>query len=155
MRGNQEIVSLLIDNGVDPNITCFNDMSPLFLATYQDYPGLVKVLLEKGADPNHTDSNFDTALHMGIKLDRKEVVKVLVDDARTVEKLNLDEVSPWDIALKKMNFFMMDLLIKKGFTLEDPFFPYQIDNVFNEKAPWEFCFRFSPEEIAILDSSSV
>ena len=60
--GHFDVVSSLIERGVDPNVTDENSNTALILATSESYEDIVRFLLDNGADVNSKDGDGDTAL---------------------------------------------------------------------------------------------
>jgi ankyrin repeat protein len=95
-RGHVGIVSLLIENGADPNERSgpWKD-SPLFWAL--SYPPVVKLLLEKGADPKirlHLKGVAfgSTLLHEAARKGELESARLLIAHGAAVDAVYVDEV---------------------------------------------------------------
>ena len=65
LRSNKKIVSLLLDNGADPNVLNIGNLSPLFSCGNSN---IARLLLYNGADPNSRDLFDNTPLHYIIQL---------------------------------------------------------------------------------------
>lgn len=62
---HSEVALLLINHGADVNALA-NNVTPLFLATKHNLPGVVKALLEKKADTEKTGENMPTAIYIAL-----------------------------------------------------------------------------------------
>lgn len=87
--GNEAVVQLLLDNGVDSSIKNNDGHTALHLAICQKNMGVIRVLLENGADPE-IPSNGVTALHMAVSIWHVGIVQLLLEkgadlSARDVE----------------------------------------------------------------------
>lgn len=77
VRGNVEVMTMLLDKGADVNISDEDGWTALMGATVQGHLEPVKLLLEHGADVNAKNGNDDTALVMAIGLKHEEIAEVL------------------------------------------------------------------------------
>lgn len=84
LRGcDADVLSLLVDAGLDPNEKNDTEWTPFLLACVRN-PSSVKILLEAGADPSVRTKQGNTALHLAVSHDRSgDSVAVLLDDNRT------------------------------------------------------------------------
>ena len=62
-----EVVSLLLENGADVNLTANKGVTPLMMAAYKGDVEMVKLLLQAQADTTLVDANGDTALSLAQK----------------------------------------------------------------------------------------
>lgn len=78
LKGNTEIVSILLEVGADPNIQDNFGYYPLMGAIYPP-PSIevINILLEAGADPNIKDKEGRTAIDMAEDYGDEEVIKLL------------------------------------------------------------------------------
>ncbi|MCA1791654.1 MAG: ankyrin repeat domain-containing protein [Thioalkalivibrio sp.] len=61
-RGDTDVMSLLLDTGLDPNLLDTRGFSLLMIAAYSNQPAMVRLLAERGADPNLPDPMGNTPL---------------------------------------------------------------------------------------------
>lgn len=91
--GNEELGSLLLDQGADVSNTGRDDrhITALHVATYHNQDHMVKLLLEKGVDVNVQDANGHTALHVAALLNRAKLIPLLLhagSDVKLIDKHN-------------------------------------------------------------------
>jgi len=75
--GYSEIVEVLLEHGVDPNIRDKYGDTPLHYAAVFGNSKVVEVLLERGADPNIRDKYGLTPLHYAAAFDYPKIVELL------------------------------------------------------------------------------
>ncbi|KAL1021047.1 hypothetical protein UPYG_G00008000 [Umbra pygmaea] len=95
ISGNEEICSILLEEGADPNIPSTNGYAPLHYAAMSKAPvNIVSRLLAGKANPNGTNLLF-TPIQIAVKEDREDLVKVLIMSGAN-ENLNLKTHSEID-----------------------------------------------------------
>tara|TARA_B110000879_G_C10997114_1_gene441571 strand:- start:63 stop:905 length:843 start_codon:yes stop_codon:yes gene_type:complete len=106
-HGNARMVNLLLEKGIDVNITDEDDYNNTALSTAvrnANYD-VVELLLEKGADINKENNNGDTPLIHAIKFEDYDMVQLLLEhpdinielDVDTNKELRLaEEMTPED-----------------------------------------------------------
>ncbi|KAL6717826.1 hypothetical protein ACLMJK_003911 [Lecanora helva] len=88
-EGHEEILRILIENGVDVNARCRNCRTALQVAVKLGHYQIAKTLLDLGADMNAKDEDGDTALCLAIRHDETESLRLLLDlraDINTKDK---------------------------------------------------------------------
>jgi hypothetical protein len=76
-RGNGEIVTVLLDSGVDINAADDHDNTALILAAAEGNEEVVGILLKRGADLNAKNCKGKTAMDAAVKWGYEGVVKML------------------------------------------------------------------------------
>ena len=56
------LVTLLLDNGANPNQSDRDNMTPLLIAAFEGKAAVCEILLENQADVDHTDKEGETFL---------------------------------------------------------------------------------------------
>jgi len=79
IRGNTEIVRMLLDKKADVDPRTTDGMTPLHYAARQGHVEIAKVLLENGADINGLDASGWTALHWAALYGREGMTKFLLE----------------------------------------------------------------------------
>ncbi len=72
-----KIVSLLLENGADPNSVCQSGGTPLMNAAWFGCNTSIPVLLKAGADRSHRDNKGRTAEDMAVERGRTNIVEIL------------------------------------------------------------------------------
>lgn len=95
--GNSIILDMLLKAGFSFN-TCFNDRSPLHIASTFKEPNLVEILLKAGADVNFKTKNGDTPLDFAAAAGQFKIVKFLLQAGA------IPNYSPIKYALRRGSF---------------------------------------------------
>ena len=151
-RNHSYVVKLLIDNKVDPDLQCFNNLNALFFAVYKDNCAAAKVLLDNGADINAVDKHLNTPLHFACLNGNENMVRLLTSYPNLIQKKNEKSLLPWDVALKSGYTQIIKILESYGFNCEENILPIDIDDVFRYESEEDFIFKFSEKEIKFLQS---
>jgi|688.fasta_scaffold711747_1 ankyrin repeat protein len=113
-NGISEIVKMLLDKGVNPNIKNTELITPLSFASEKGYVNIVKMLLDKGADPNIKDKWGQTALIYASQNGHENIVKMLLDkDADPNIKTEKDNNSLY-VAAQNGRENIVKMLLDKG-----------------------------------------
>ncbi|XP_054786421.1 potassium channel SKOR-like [Prosopis cineraria] len=83
-EGNIHFLKRLIESGVDPNKTDYDDRSPLLIAASQGHVEIVRFLVERGIKTNFSDKFGNSPLFEAIKNGHEEVASLLVDVGATL-----------------------------------------------------------------------
>ena len=92
-HGNARTVNLLLEKGIDVNITDdydYNNNTALSTAVINAKYDVVELLLEKGADINKENNNGDTPLIHAIKFEDYDMVQLLLEHPDINIELDLD-----------------------------------------------------------------
>ncbi|OJJ30969.1 hypothetical protein ASPWEDRAFT_674259 [Aspergillus wentii DTO 134E9] len=91
LKGNKEIVQLLLDNNADVNLmTSRYHRSILALAMPSDDPEILEILLDNNADINARDSHGDPVLHVATLLGSGIFFKLLLERGADIN------ITGWD-----------------------------------------------------------
>ena len=85
-KGNLQMVSSLLDNGIDVNVVDGEGVSALVAAAYRGYANIVAVLADSGADLNARYKDGSTALILAAENGHVEVARVLVGMKKPISK---------------------------------------------------------------------
>lgn len=83
MRGNKELVSLLLDKGADIQAICYEGSTPLFLATMcSPFSDVIETLLSRGAKTNVLTKDGGTMLHAAASGGNMNTVKLFLEEKK-------------------------------------------------------------------------
>ena len=95
MRGHNDIVETLLENGVDVNMTGTVEgvvskisNTALVFAAYYGHESTVKLLIDSGANMSHQNKRGNSALHDAAMMGHREVVRILLDNGIDVNLKN-------------------------------------------------------------------
>lgn len=110
--GYTRIASLLISKGAHVNGDGI--YIPLHVAVRANKPDMVKLLLKEHADINKQDKSGYTALMLAVEYNYPEIIALLLQADADKELENKYQENAIDIARKKQNQQLLDLLIFNG-----------------------------------------
>ncbi|CAB3370908.1 Hypothetical predicted protein [Cloeon dipterum] len=102
-----EMVSYLLDKGVNPNATDEFKRAPLHLAACRGFIDTLELLLDKGANPNQKDSMGNTALHLAACTNNVPVVTLLLKAGTDVSSLDQYGRNPLQLAQTRLKMLQM------------------------------------------------
>ncbi|OKP14213.1 hypothetical protein PENSUB_65 [Penicillium subrubescens] len=90
-RTNNEVVALLLQKGLDPNITEKENYWGALHFALRHGRSLtkVKLLIDAGADPNQSEDEGWTTLHFAVESGDLEIVQFLIDNGADMEATNV------------------------------------------------------------------
>ena len=77
VKGNKEIVEVLLDNKANPNLTDANGTTALIYAVQFNYISIVKLLLDFKADKSKIDDKGKTAFEYAAFSNNEEIINLL------------------------------------------------------------------------------
>lgn len=92
-----EIVKLLLEHKVNPNITARTGDTAIHIATSKENYEIVETLLEHGANPNLTSKNGNSAVHIAVAQENFEILKLLADYGSRLNIVNNLGLTPFDL----------------------------------------------------------
>ncbi|RPB27787.1 ankyrin, partial [Terfezia boudieri ATCC MYA-4762] len=107
------IVTLLLDQGADVNITGGDYGTALGAAAHSGNLDIVTFLLNRGADINLTGGKYGTALGTAAYRGWPMIAKFLLDQGANPDLTNDEGLRPRDLAEQEGNRHTMDLLDSK------------------------------------------
>jgi ankyrin repeat protein len=113
-RGDEDVIRLLLEAGVDVEFENGLGETPLQIATRQGSTAVFKLLLDAGASINHQGRLGSSPLHVACLWQRVEVVRLLVDAGAALDLLNHTRESPLEIVCAQGNQAIVKLLLDAG-----------------------------------------
>ena len=116
MKGNPELIQILVENGADPNSTACSAapkrscLSALDLAAIVGDPARISSLLQFGANPNNTDTSGMTALHWAAYAGASESAQLLLAHGANPKLKDKEGKTPLDYARESGNSELVTLL---------------------------------------------
>lgn len=86
-EGNETEVSRLLSNGVSPNPLTDAEASPLMIAAYRGFLGIVTLLIKANAQLNYMDLEGCSAMYLACSYGHDNVVRVLLKAGASLEPL--------------------------------------------------------------------
>ncbi|KAF7976112.1 hypothetical protein HWV62_7545 [Athelia sp. TMB] len=125
-KGHENVVRLLLDNGVNPNWGRANKRTPLQYASHRLHGGIVKLLLEKGADPD-AGPLLHNALYWACSSGQAQNVEYLLGagaDPNLLSKASMrSEISystPLQAASRRGDEGVVRMLLERGASVNTP-----------------------------------
>ncbi|KAI8086071.1 ankyrin repeat-containing domain protein [Halteromyces radiatus] len=115
IRGDVEVVQILLQAGADPNVTDHAGYTPLHESSLRGRGNVVKLLLENGANVDAKGVELDTALHDAIDNEHPDVVEILLQFGADPHIRNSKGMSPMEIA-KEHDLFDIQHLLQQAIT---------------------------------------
>ena len=125
--GHSEVVSILLENGADPNIKsafCISDenpggqtQTPLQRAAAKGIIGMVQNLIDKGAEVDVADEFGETSLHKAAGKGMKDMAQMLIDRGANVDMVDALGETPLHKAAKYGMIDVVQVLIDSGANL--------------------------------------
>ena len=92
MKGHNDVVKTLLDNGADVNMTGtvvgVVSNTALVFAAYYGQESTVQLLIKAGADVSHQNVRGNSALHDAASRGHREIVRILLDHESNVNLQN-------------------------------------------------------------------
>jgi POTE ankyrin domain family protein len=79
IRNDTDRIIQLLNNNIDINITYYDDVTPLILASFYNCHEITELLIKYRANPNKIDRYGNTALDIANINDHKKIIKLLVN----------------------------------------------------------------------------
>ena len=111
-HGNARMVNLLLEKGIDINITDYYNNTALSSAVRNAEYDVVELLLEKGADINKENNDGDTPLIHAIIFGDYDMVQLLLEKGADINKENNDGHTPLMRAIISGDYDMVQLLLE-------------------------------------------
>ncbi|MCX5770827.1 MAG: ankyrin repeat domain-containing protein [Candidatus Hydrogenedentes bacterium] len=112
--GLPEAVSVILNDGSDPNARDKYGEAPLHKAARQGHEKVVALLLQNGADPNAADVFGLTPLHWTSMIGHAHITDALLENGADPDYLSefLDYLSPADLARIMGNIQILDIFAR-------------------------------------------
>lgn len=152
-RGNEMVLRLLLDKGVETDSNSYWERSALYCAAETGHENCVKILLEKGANVN-IEYYGTTALHIAAYHGFEKVVQCLIENGADVNVRNSISRTPFYQAIRQRQKSTAKLLLENGADIDAPY-PHGdavLMSLFRSSRHWSIeMFRFLLENNASLN----
>ncbi|KAF7914824.1 hypothetical protein EAE99_010525 [Botrytis elliptica] len=113
--GDGDLMNLLLDLGVDPNVQeAVSGSTALIEASRRGFLRTVKLLLRNGVDINAMDNTGETPISLAIRYEFNEITKCLLDAEANIEMTNGAKETPLLSAVRYDNEIITGLLLDRG-----------------------------------------
>ena len=110
-----EVLSCLIENGADVNLSTDDNRTPLMTACEYGHVNAVCVLIEHGANVNLQDQGGLTAVHYAVRGSQAcEILSCLMENGGDVDAKTFDDCTPLMIAAQRGDTEVATFLIEHG-----------------------------------------
>ena len=116
-----EVLSCLIENGADVNLSTDNNRTPLMTACEYGHVNTVTFLIEHGANVNLQDRDGLTAVHYAVRGSQAcEILSCLMENGADVDAKTFDDCTPLMIAAEIGDTKVATFLIEHGANVDLP-----------------------------------
>ena len=116
-----EVLSCLIENGADVNLSTDNNRTPLMTACEYGHVNTVTILIEHGANVNLQDRDGLTAVHYAVHGSQAcEILSCLMENGADVDAKTFDDCTPLMIAAEIGDTKVATFLIEHGANVDLP-----------------------------------
>ena len=112
IQDNLEIVTCLLRNGADVNVTNVYARTALFIAVYNENKSMVRCLVENGADVNKADYKGTTCLM--VALSNEIICRFLINNGADISRVNNDGRTALMLAVENQNLWGISLMLYFG-----------------------------------------
>lgn len=107
-------VEFLFTKGMNPNVMDKYKRSPMFYALAKGNYEIAEIFLKNGADINISNENGETFLHYFAAINDVKTMEFLIDHKISMDEMDMNHMTPFEIAAQKGHVEAIDLLINKG-----------------------------------------
>ncbi|KAL3492819.1 ankyrin repeat-containing domain protein [Aspergillus germanicus] len=112
-NGNERLVSIFLERGVDPNKCYEFGCTPLILSALNGHAQIAKMLLEHGADPYITDEQGRTPLAIAAQRGFADVVFALIENGEATDIPDKQKQTPLFYAVLGCHAKIVELLLAR------------------------------------------
>jgi len=114
LKGDTEVVELLLKEGPDLNLAGEDGLTPLHIAARMGLDKIVELLLKYGAKPNGEREDGLTPLHIAAGLGHYKIVELLLRYKANLNPVSITGITPLYNAADKGYEKIVELLLKHG-----------------------------------------
>ncbi len=112
---NVDMISFLINKGLDPNAASNNGLTPLLLASWRGNINIARALLDHGASPNIASESGELPLHSAVESKNLELCELFLGTGASANAAQSKTgYSPLHLAAINGNKEAAELLLSKG-----------------------------------------
>ncbi len=112
-NNREDILILLLNAQVDPNITTNVNETALYFAVREGNINFAQLLLFAGSNPNIVTASGDTPLFQAIQNQQRGMVQLLLDNKADLKMTNAQGLTPLEVAQKTGNQEIVNLIRNK------------------------------------------
>ena len=113
-NGHFSVVSILLNNGAEPNITTNNGWTPLMIASQNGHDNIVELLLNKNVPVNTQNTDGMTAIYIASQNNHFSVVSILLNNGAEPNITTNNGWTPLMIASQNGHDNIVELLLNKN-----------------------------------------
>lgn len=116
--GFTNVVTELLDKGVNPNLKNNQKVTPLHFAAQQNRLDIVNIMIDRGADVNAQTINKTTPLHWAAEQNHAKMINLLIEKGATIDSKNTDGQTALHCAATHNKPEATQALIENGASLD-------------------------------------
>jgi ankyrin repeat protein len=117
-NNKDEVIKLVQELQISPNINLTNDITPLLIACHEGHTEMVELLIGFQAHLNNADNTGETPLYKAVSNQYPLIVELLLNEKAEVNQANNDQWTPLHKAAYDGNSMIVSLLLEADASLD-------------------------------------